>query len=321
MNKKQIIGHKNALDILDRMIENGRLSHAFLFVGPEHVGKTTVAHLLIESLYKEGRSIEANPDVVQIQRLTDEKTGKKKSAISVEQIRRLKERLSMSSMAGGYKVAFIDEADKLSIGAANALLKTLEEPKGKTLIILRAPSSDSVLETISSRCQTLRFSIVEKEELANGLVLKGFQKDDALEAASVSLGAPGFALNFLNESEVRANVETAVSSVVQLFSSELASQMASVQSLLPKEEVNKKEASIKLIGVWQSVLRDVLFSKLDCDDLLVYQSKKDETKMLSGRVNASELKQLLASTQDARIAIDQNTNPQLTLEHILLSNR
>lgn len=319
LNKKEIIGHKKALDVLGRMIENERLSHAFLFVGPEHVGKTTVAHLLIKSLFENNRSIEANPDILQIKLLRDEKTGKKKSAISVDQIRDLKERFSMSSMSGGYKVAFIEDADKLSIGAANALLKTLEEPKGKVLIILRASSVDSVLETISSRCQTLRFHVVEKQELIDGLVKKGFQKDDSSEVASFSLGCPGVALKLLKKSEARADVQTSVSSIIKLFSGDLSEQVSFVQTILPKEELNKKQEAIKLVGQCQRVLRDVLFLKIGCSDLIMYESKKDQTEKLSKYLSNKSIKDTLVSTQDARVAINQNTNPLLTLEHILFS--
>ncbi len=319
LNKKEIIGHKRALDIFDKMIENERLSHAFLFVGPEHVGKTTIAHLLIRSLFEGNRQLEANPDVIQIKLLTDEKTGKRKSSISVDQIRSLKERFSMSSMSGGYKVAFIEDADQLSIGAANALLKTLEEPKGKTLIILRASSVDSVLETIASRCQTIRFSVVEKSELVTGLVRKGYQKDDSKEAAAYSLGCPGVAIKLLKESETRAEAKTAVSSIIRLLNSELPQQISLLQKVLPKDELNKKEAAIKMIGVWQRVLRDILFCKIDCLDLIVHESNLDETKELGDRFSEQAIKKLLVSTQDARVAINQNTNPQLTLEHILFS--
>ena len=301
------------------MIENGRLSHAFLFVGPERVGKTTVAHLLIKSLFDDNRQLEANPDVIQVNLLTDEKTGKQKSAISVDQIRALKERLSMSSMSGGYKVAFIEDADKLSIGAANALLKTLEEPKGKTLIILRATSSGSVLETISSRCQTIRFHVIEREKLVDGLIKKGFQKDDAQEAAAFSVGCPGKAVKFLKQSEYRSEVQTAVSSMVNLFGDNVSTQLSSVQSLLPKTEINKKDSAIKIVGSWQGVLRDVLLSKLGCEDLLVHASKKDEMKHLADNFENQSLKNILACSQEARVAISQNTNPLLTLEHIILS--
>jgi DNA polymerase III subunit delta' len=319
LNKKEIIGHQKVLEVFDRMIENGRLSHAFLFVGPENVGKTTVAHLLIRSLFEESRSLEANPDIIQIKLLIDEKTGKRKSAVSVEQIRVLKERLSMSSMSGGYKVAFIENADKLSIGAANALLKTLEEPKGKTLIILRSPSVDSVLETIASRCQTIRFSVVEKSKLIDGLVKKGYQKDDSKEAAAFSMGSPGVALNLLKQSETRAEANTAVSSIVKLLESDLPEQIAILQKVLPKDEVNKKESALKMIGVWQRVLRDVLLYKTDCDHLIVNEAVSDQTKQLSNNFSDESLKNILVSTEDARVAINQNTNPLLTLEHIILS--
>src|SRR3989338_393110 len=111
------------------MLAGETLPHALLFVGPKGAGKTSVAHQLGKALL----GSLTHPDFLTLERLVDEKTGKRKSQISVEQIRELNARLGLSSLGGGWKVVFIEEATALSMGAVNALLKTLEEPKGKVL--------------------------------------------------------------------------------------------------------------------------------------------------------------------------------------------
>ncbi|NBS41648.1 AAA family ATPase, partial [bacterium] len=148
-----IIGHERIVERLKRQAEQGRLAHAYLFIGQEGVGKTAVAMGLIGS----------GSDFQQVSRREDEKTGKLKVTISVDQIRELRDRLSLTSFSGETKAAFIEEADRLSDGAANALLKTLEEPRGDTVIILRAETLESVSQTIASRCQVLRFCPVPSE--------------------------------------------------------------------------------------------------------------------------------------------------------------
>ena len=172
----EIIGHSKVLGVLERMKKAGKLPHAMLIVGPHHIGKTLVATSFIKSFYPEAQNLEQISDYIEIKREIDKKTGKKKSQISVKQIRKLSERLAMSSFSGKWKTVFIEEAGALSIGAANALLKTLEEPKGETLIVLRAPSVQSVPATIASRCQIIRLSIVDRFTISNGLETKGMSK-------------------------------------------------------------------------------------------------------------------------------------------------
>ena len=205
-----VIGHRRILTVLERMMANNTLPHAFLFVGPEGVGRTTVIDALLHAMFDRAGSLGVVSDITRIEREENPKTEKLRTQISVEQIRRLTSRLSMSAMAGGWKAAVIEEADKLSLGAANALLKTLEEPKGRTLIFLRAPSSESVLETIASRCQIVRFYPVSRDQMQNGLVKKGFSPADVEPVFGQSLGRPGTAIRLLKDSEFsseRANRE------------------------------------------------------------------------------------------------------------------
>ena len=178
-----LIGHDRIQTVFSRMLARETLPHALLFVGPEGVGKTTVAHQLVKTLL----GSLAHPDFQTLERLVDEKTGKRKSQISVEQIRELNARLGLSSLGGGWKVVFIQEAAALSTGAVNALLKTLEEPKGKVLFLLRAGSTDGLPATIVSRCQTMRFSIVSGREIVEGLTKMGFSRADAQAATAQAL--------------------------------------------------------------------------------------------------------------------------------------
>ncbi|MCX6715356.1 MAG: AAA family ATPase [Candidatus Uhrbacteria bacterium] len=322
-----LIGHERVQDVLGRMITHDRLPHAFLFVGPHHLGKTYVAKQLIRFLsdhpqpllVKEGGS-SVSMDVIELGCLTDEKTGKKKTQISVEQVREVCERLAMSAMNGGWKIAFIKDANVLSNAAANALLKTLEEPKGKTLFILRAPSVESVLPTVASRCQVMRFHPVSRSTLATALVKKGHAKPDAELAAAISLGRPGRALRYLTKSEDRSQTDIGVEQAIELFSSTHAKQIRLTSTLLPKEDVNKRTAADQTVRLWQRVLRDDLLRQVGCEELVVYKGQGVRGKGLEGKhPNLVQLIQTLKKTEEGRSAIAHNTNPQLTLEHILFS--
>ena len=323
-----LIGHERVQDVLGRMINHDRLPHAFLFVGPHHLGKTLVARQLIRSLelplpssrggHGRGDSDVVSMDVIELTCLTDEKTGKKKTQISVEQVREVCERLAMSAMNGGWKIAFIKNADALSNAAANALLKTLEEPKGKTLFILRAPSIESVLPTVASRCQVIRFHPVSRNVLSTALVKKGYAKPDAEVAAAISLGRPGRALRYLTKSEDRSQTDVGVEKAIELFSADIAKQIRLTSGLLPKEDVNKRVAADQTVRLWQRVLRDELLRTIGCEELAVYPSDMFRNLRLQPW-QTSRLIATLKKTEEGRNAIAHNTNPQLTLEHILFS--
>lgn len=291
----QIIGHKTAQDVLLRLFAHDRAPHALLLVGSTHVGKTHLATALIQHLLATTQPIEALTDVSLVTRLFDEKTGKRKSQISVKQIRSLTERLSMSSMAGSWKIGFIEEAHHLSMGAANALLKTLEEPKGQTLLILRAPSIESVPATIVSRCQYIRLSIVSRSELSHALQKRGLGPQEADQLAGRSLGRPGLALRYIQDSELRAQKELAYTQARTLFlESALPEQMRSVLELIPKSEADKSRVLSRLLDDWSEALRE---------------------EMLQGR---SKSFHYLKRIQEVRDALPHNINPHLALEHLFL---
>ncbi len=291
---EQTIGHKAAKVVLSRMLTQSRLPHALLLVGPHHVGKTHLATALIKHLFNTDRSLEAIADVVMLKRERDQKTQKLKNQISVKQIRQLSERLALSALDGFWKVAFVEEADRLSTGGANALLKTLEEPKGQTLIILRAQSVESVLPTVASRCQILRLSPIPRAELSRALEKKGLSKSDADTLATGALGRPGLALAYIQDSQLRARKALAREQVQTLFAAPLAEQFRSVMELIPKTEMDKSHQLSLLLDDWSEVLREELFEN---------------------RRSYHVLKRI----QEVREALRHNVNPHLALEHIFLA--
>jgi len=276
------------------MIENNRLPHALLFVGPSSVGKTHIAQLLIGQLFGTSRAMASLTDVISLKREIDPKTEKRKSLISVKQVRAVIDRLSLTPLEGNWKVAFMKEADRLSVGAANALLKTLEEPKGQTLIILRAASIESILPTIVSRCQTIRFSSVSKSEITTALQKRGLSKEEAILIATRSLGKPGLALRYVGDSELCARKETAVHQATSLLRASLPEQFRAVNELLPKTDNDKAHTLSRLIEDWSEVVRE---------------------ELLAGQDRLHVLKAL----QEVQQALRHNINPHLALEHIFLS--
>lgn len=165
-----ISGHKKQIEFLENAIQRGKLAHAYIFAGPEGVGKRTVALRLAYSLLDENSPSpgashhpppegegKLRPDLLEI----DGRQG-----IKIEQIRELVYKLSLKPYMAKYKVAIIDAAENMTAEAANAMLKCLEEPKPYTILILVTANPNRLPKTIISRTQKITFGPVEgmKEE-------------------------------------------------------------------------------------------------------------------------------------------------------------
>ncbi len=171
-----IIGHKQQLERLTHAMETSTLAHAYLFAGPEGVGKRTIAVKLAQELLEwekrekwgaKGAEF-FHPDFLFI----DGADG-----IKIEQIRELTYKLSLKPYSAKYKIAVIDAAEQMSDEAANALLKSLEEPKPYTIIILITSNPNRLPKTIVSRTQKINFGLVEGRaiELTDEEFFKTFQ--------------------------------------------------------------------------------------------------------------------------------------------------
>ena len=177
-------GHDRVVESIRRAMAGGRLPHAFLFVGPEGVGKLAFALKLAQTLLCE-RVPEAemapcglcpgcvqvlggtHPDLLRVAR------PEEKHELPIRIIRDLCLDLGLKPARGGHKVAIIDDADDLNDEAANAFLKTLEEPPDGSVLILIGTSTETQLDTIISRCRVVRFATLAADELAAVLVEQG----------------------------------------------------------------------------------------------------------------------------------------------------
>lgn len=210
-----ILGHERQITYLNKVMERGRLAHAYLFYGPEHIGKFTIAKIIakklscVRSSTSNTLDIEACNDCVQCRsidqnlspdiHIIDTESLEHKSSISIDEIRELKRQFSIRSAGFQWRIAIINNADKLTQEAVNAFLKLLEEPGEKSLIILVAPDREMLLPTIVSRTQSIRFSLVSEKIL--NLFLASKIKDEVLqkEILGYAMGKPGVMMRLLEE--------------------------------------------------------------------------------------------------------------------------
>ncbi|MCB1384232.1 MAG: DNA polymerase III subunit delta' [Notoacmeibacter sp.] len=197
-----LFGHGEQADQLAEAFRSGRMHHALLFTGPSGIGKATLAFHLAWHLLKERDPATAaahlaapepgsavwrqmaagsHPGVLHLARPYDDKAKKFRQVITVDEIRRVGRFLSRTAHDGGYRIVIIDSADDMNTNAANALLKSLEEPPRATLFILISHSPGRLLPTIRSRCQVHRFSPLGSDVLEQVLASIGadMPMDDA----------------------------------------------------------------------------------------------------------------------------------------------
>ncbi len=197
-----IIGHHNVVELLT--VEATNPTHAYLFVGPSSVGKAAVARrfaaLLLcgdDAQCRRRVLADVHPDLMSV-----EPDGR--TALGVERARETVARAVLTPVEADHKVFLFEEAGAMNEEAANALLKTLEEPTASTIFILIAESEDDLPSTVSSRSRTILFGRVSEDEIVAALVERGIADDQARRAAIAAGGRPGLALLLATRPEVAA---------------------------------------------------------------------------------------------------------------------
>lgn len=331
-----ICGNERVVEFLRLAIINKQLAHAYLFVGPAHVGKNEVARKFISSIFclnqqdsefcgqchhcrqlKNG----LHPDFYFIERRLDEKTDKLKRDITIEQIRELKNKLQQGSLLGHYKVALISGAQYLNQNAANALLKLLEEPTPKTVIILLVDEPEAVPQTILSRCQVLRFSPVAHYKIESFLSAAGLELSSSQQLSHLAVGLPGLALEFSRNKEFLMSYNQDISNLLKIPTLNISGRLKLAANLMEwqDDETFNIARLNQLFDRWQTVLHDLIIIIDNRDSLMININLLGGLKILGERLTFTGVKRLFQLIKEARDYSQQNISSKLILENLIIN--
>ena len=317
---EEILGHDRIIEVLRRSLRIGKTAHSYLFEGVPGCGRRKTALALIQALFCTVLPDDAcgecpscrkigggnHPDIHLIAPLPD------KRDISIEQLREMQHVLSLRPYEAPRKVCIINPAERMSVSAANSLLKTLEEPPGNALIILLTENAGMLLSTVRSRCQLIRFAPLSPEHVLTLLERNGMAPETAALIAPMSGGSLQKALELDNES-LAARREAVLSRVAQLNIHQIATVFDASEELS-----GNRDTTLELLDMLLSFFRDAVHLGAGSGEI-VNRSVRPAIESIATKRSFPRNLELLERIYETRRDVQRNANPKLALDHLFMS--
>ena len=304
---ERILGQVSVKSKLKRAIETGNITNAYLLTGPEGVGKKMVAEDFAENLL--GVRLENSPDYKCI--------GVKKgeNSIKIDQIRDMIGDMSIKPY-GDYKIFIIDDADKMTIQAQNALLKTLEEPSAYGIIILVTRNDQALLDTIRSRCLEIKFAPLTNRDIRAILSEKGIDDDQAQVASIFSRGSASRALDICESQDLKLMRQDLESYLEIIFIDKNKYELARMGEnfkAYAKDYAN-------LIDLFRYYIRDIVLLKEGIDPgLIINYDRLDLLRRLARELSIFKLGQIMDLLDEGQTKLTANCHFVTTIEAMALN--
>ncbi len=329
----QVIGQTRVVTFFRRSLEEESLAHAYLFVGPPHVGKMTLALNLAQALncqaaerpcgectscQKIASANHADVQVIGLTQNVDSTEAKPRAEIGIDQIRQMQHSASLPPFEGKYKIFIIEGAEFLSIEAANCLLKTLEEPIGKVIFILLTINDRFLPATVVSRCQRLELPPLAATEVETVLNSRGgIETKKAKLLARLSHGCLGWALSAAFDDSLLHQRAEKIDRLLEIINADYEERFACATQLAAQFTQNRGAVQ-EVLDLWLDYWRDLLLVKIGCSDIVTNVDQSATLVEMAKGYRLTQIKAFINSIQAAGEQLRQNANPRLVLEVLML---
>ena len=324
MSFKDIIGQEKAVNILLKSLKEDKVSPSYIFIGNEGVGKkfTAIEFAKTISCLNLNNNLEAcdtcnicnkinkqcYPDLKIIEPI--------KSSIKIEQIRELRREINLKPFKNRKKIYIIDQAEEMTIEASNCLLKTIEEPPAYAIIILIYVNTDSILPTIISRCQLIKFRLIDSSKIRKILLSKiNLEKSKAELVSKLAQGSIGKAFKLISDKEYFNRREKLLDYLNKVLPGKYDSNFfINIEKILM--DINNIEEMLEIILLWY---RDILIIKeLGIKEYIINSDKIEELKEKSRVYSQEMLIDILDYIEQIKEFMKKNINRRLVSERLYL---
>lgn len=328
-----LIGNTWAVNLLKKHLQSGRIRHAYLFTGPESVGKRTLAlrfarALNCESAPEPGQfcgacrvcelvDLEQHPDLHIVESEADTRE------LHVDQVRTLQRQLALTPVESRWRVALLPSFEEAvassQANAANALLKTLEEPPPHVILLLTANSKEALLPTVVSRCEILPLRKVPLEELEQALLKRGVAHKQAALYAAIAYGRPGIALDLVRDPTRAEQRAAMLEDFAQLMGMRRTDRFDYVDKNYRSNDYQEsREKALDSLELWSTIWRDAMVLNSQAE-LGIHHPDHRELLERMAALERREILSAILAIRETITAVQRYANTRLAMEAVMLS--
>ncbi len=332
------LGQGSTIERFSRSIRDNAIHHAYLIVGPEHVGKRTLALDLACALNCDTANVPCG-ECVSCRRIIEGKhsdihaitldaagtaedievveADRRRTRISTEQIEDLQRTSTLPPFEGRWKVLLVENADRMSAEAGNRILKTLEEPPPHIVWMLLAEDENRLLDTVVSRCQRVDVKPLPAPELERYLITAhGVPEDRARLLARVSRGRTGWALSALADESVATARTSRIESMIQLIQMTYTARFdfSRETDVLYRRD---SRAVLETLDIWTTWWRDLLLVKTGCAESVVNVDYLNDLNEQAGRLGLEQIRDFIGKLNATRQDLDLNVVSRLVFDSLV----
>lgn len=329
----QVYGQDHILKQLEPSLAQGRLAHAYLLVGPAHIGKMTLALGLAQAVNCAQSQVAPCGDCSHCLRIAQGKhadvrvigvtqrdeNGPTRTVIGIADIKESLRQASLKPFEGRCSVIIFDGAELMSDEAANALLKTLEEPPPQVLILLLTANEDALLPTILSRCRRLNLQPVGKDQMVERLTVEHeVPLEMAQRLALMSRGCIGWAINAVNDPQILEQRAADIQQIKETCQIGLQ-QRFNYANELAVRFFRDRDSTKELLYLWLRWWRDLVLIKEGVEEYVQDQDELTHLRLQASQLSTLQIVGFIKALNQTLEALDSNANPRLALEVLMLN--